>query len=89
VSTWEKEDINFKIELEENLFILTQSFNDCLAETNNLLNRSDIVNLLGPMSSSNIKHIYLCTLLVHYAQLQDLISNFSSNGFPAAELTDL
>lgn len=89
MSTWEKEDINFKIELEENLFILTQSFNDCLAETNNLLNRSDIVNLLGPMSSSNRKHIYLCTLLVHYAQLQDLISNFSSNGFPAAELTDL
>jgi len=89
VSTWEKEDINFKIELEENLFILTQSFNDCLAETNNLLNRSDIVNLLGPMSSSNIKHIYLCTLVVHYAQLQDLISNFSSNGFPTAELTDL
>jgi hypothetical protein len=89
VSTWEKEDINFKIELEENLFILTQSFNDCLAETNNLLNRSDIVNLLGPMSSSNIKHIYLCTYVVHYAQLQDLISNFSSNSFPTAELTDL
>lgn len=36
VSTWEKEDIHFKIELEENLFILTQSFNDYLAETNNL-----------------------------------------------------
>lgn len=88
VSTWKKEDADFKFALEENLLILAQSFNSCLAETNNLLGRADIITLLGETSAFDSKHIYLCTLVVHYAQLQGIISSFIDDGLPGADLSD-
>ncbi len=88
VSNWKKEDADVKIDLEENLLILAQSFNSCLAETNNLLGRADIITLLGKTSAFDLKHIYLCTLVVHYIQLQQVIFVFVNQGFPGVDFTD-